>query len=446
MNKFDKEIRELLYDAEMPVSSTLWDKIENRIDTKPDKPKYWMLFLLFAVAVPALFVSLSEKSEKIESVKIADNITYASAIEEQVNYNAGHINQKDNAQKQEYPVDKKLFNTKAYFSESTQKSISNKENFILNNNQNQFIESTENSTNGPAVYDEPLESVLLKFGYIDELPFLGTSNNGFLSSNADHGDERPFIQRLFSAGTECPKFSRKLRGLYAWTNYTSAYVNQSLSADNGEFSDYIARRKDSENSAYSFSTSIGLGYIHASGWFVESGITYDKINTRFHQVEENIIGTEEIIRTSKDEDGNVTGTYTEIIPIIGFNEIKHTNKLTQIEIPLLFGYELPISPGLNLSVKAGPNFNLSSNSSGRIINLEGNPIFFGDDTNVDVYRDKFGVGYIAGAHIVKHLSDKLSFDIGMTYKSYGDMQDSSNPITHNFTKYGLSSGLKYRFL
>jgi len=431
----------------MPVSSTLWDKIENRIDTKPDKPKYWMLFLLVAVAVPAIFVSLSDKTSQLQTKEIVENMSSTTANKSQANYNSKLANQVIEDSKQESTNEREISTNNNSYTRTARKSnsILNLNNTSAQNNPIQNIENKEIFSNEDIIYDEPLESVLLKFGYIEELPMLDAANK-VLSSNTDNGDERPFIQRLFSVGTPCPKFSRKLKGLYAWTNYSSAYVHQSLSAENGEYGDIISRRQDSESNAYSFSTSLGLGYIHASGWFVESGLTYDQINTRFHQIEENIIGTEEIIRTSKDEQGNVTGTYTEVIPIIGYNEIKHTNKLTQIEIPLLFGYELPVRPGLNLSVKAGPNFNLSSNSSGRVLDIDGNPIFFGEDTNNNLYRNKFGVGYIAGAHIVKDLSEKLSFDIGITYKSYGDTQDSSNPITESFNKYGLSTGFKYRFL
>ena len=432
----------------MPVSSTLWDKIENRIDTKPDKPKYWMLFLLFAVAIPALFVSLSDKPEQIKPTKLAENSSYTLASKGQVNYNLSSSSTSQNkiSQNQESSLNKETSVSTISDTKFTQEFISNQEKLRTSNTQNHHNEHAEIFLDDDVIYDDPLESVLLKFGYIDELPLLETANKVLLKSNNDHGDERPFIQRLFSAGTECPKFSSKLKGLYAWTNFNSAYVNQSFSSNNGQLGDYIARRKDSESATYSFSTSLGLGYINASGWFIESGITYDQINTRFSLTEESIIGTEEIIRTSKDENGNITGTYTETITITGTNEIRHTNKLTQIEIPLLFGYELPVRPGLSLSVKAGPNFNLSSSSSGRIIDEEGNPIFFGDISNVNLYRDNFGVGYLAGASIVKNISDKVSFDIGVTYKSYGDMQDISNPIIQSVTKYGISTGLKYRLL
>ena len=429
----------------MPVSSTLWDKIETRIDTKPDKPKYWMLFLLVAVAAPALFVSLSERPVLPESKPYVDNIITNPEINNKkvINHSTQIANHTLQEQAVSFQKEDKIINTKN--NNTVQILSDNVRTREASYSEKLNIEFSDNTLNSENIYDEPLESVLLKFGYIDKLPNLTQSNRVLLSKN-DNGDERPFIQRLFSAGTQCPKFSHKLKGLYAWTNYTSAYVDQSLSADSGELGEYISKRENSENSLYSFSTSLGLGYIHASGWFVESGLTYDQINTRFHQIEEDIIGTEEIIRTSKDEDGNITGTFTEIIPIIGFNEIRHTNKITQIEVPLLIGYELPVSPGLSLNLKAGPNFNLSSNSAGRILDIEGNPIFFGDNTNVNLYRDKFGVGYIAGAHLVKNLSNKLSFDIGMTYKSYGDTQDSSNPIIQSFSKYGLSSGLRYRFL
>jgi hypothetical protein len=432
----------------MPVSSTLWDKIENRIDTKPDKPKYWMLFILVAVAVPAFYVSLSEKSvNQPTSEKIEENLSYSTEYLNTKNQNAKTVAQNSLISNETNFKNITISNNDKSATNLLQREYTNTVNRGIIDTPIEYTDNSLFSADDDIIYDEPIESVLLKFGYIDKLPDLQSMSIDKLSSESDNGDERPFIQRLFSAGTQCPKFSRKLRGLFVWSNYTSAYANQSLSSRvNNEFNDYIVRRNDSERASYSYSTSLGFGYIHVSGWYMKTGLTYDQINTRFHQIEENVIGTEEIIRTSKDENGEVTGTFTEVVPIIGYNEIKHTNKLTQIEIPLLFGYELPIHPGFSLGIEAGPNFNLSSTSSGRVLDVEGNPIFFGDNTNVNLYQDKFGVGYIAGAHFIKNLSDKLSLDLGFTYKSYGNIQDDSNPIIQGFSKYGLSSGIKYRFL
>lgn len=441
----------MLYDAEMPVSSTLWDKIEQRIDTKPDKPKYWMIFLLAAIAIPALYLSSIGTHKNITISESNDSYTANTTT------NKKPLQQRTNnlyevKNNNSYLSDNRTTNTPSSPSASKVTEAAGSDLMAQISITKQEIGSVNNSlfaTNGidkEPVYDSPLKSVLLKFGSVDKPATIESLKSKNIESSSDSGDERPFIQRLFSPATRCPRFSNKLKGLYGWADYTSAYAKQNLSNNNSEYDGYINLRNSSERSVYSFSTSIGMGYIHASGWFLESGLTYDQINTQFHQTEENIIGTDEIIRTTKDENGNITDTYTEIIPIIGYNEIKHINKLTQIEVPLLIGYEMPVSPSINVSVKAGPNFNISSQSSGRVLDFEGNPIYFGDDSGANLYRNRLGIGYVAGAHIIKNITDKFAINLGVTYKSYGETQYETNPLSQSFSKYGLSSGIRYRFL
>ncbi len=443
----------MLYDAEMPVSSTLWDKIEQRIDTKPDKPKYWMIYLLTAIAIPAMYMSVSVTNvdkNKIIISESANTYTYNSTNSTK-GQNRNQL-QSINSENINYTLNKKPERNASRITDEILPLSQSKSSFnsqfseVKNQGTLSHNKSIFKSDDEQIIYDNPIESVLLKFGSIKELSRIELIKSKSIESTLDSGDERPLIQRLFSPANRCPRFSNKLKGLYVWADYTSAYTSQSLSANTTEYDTYINSRNSSETSIYSFSSSLGLGFIHTSGWFVESGLTYDQINTQFHQTEENIIGTEEIIRTSKDENGNVTGTYTEVIPIIGYNEIRHINKLTQMDIPLLVGYELPVSPKLNISLKAGPNFNISSHSSGRVLDIDGNPIYFGDDSGSNLYSDKFGIGYIAGAHVIKNINDRLSLNLGVTYRSYTDRQHATIPVRQSFTKYGLSTGVRYRFL
>ena len=427
----------------MSVSSGLWDKIEQRIETKPDKPKYWMLFFLLITAIPAVYTLMNisdKKSQNTNAAEHAFNISTTPSkpsIATTKNYTQRSITSETRNQSIGQ-VDASNFTSVNREIRSTN----------YNTTTNKIFNDAPINVRTEIVYDQPLQSVLLKFGSIDQLELISNINLDHIESNTNPVDKRPFIQRLFVPGTPCPRFKRKLRGLYAWADFNSAYADQSFSNKTStiEFDSYSTLRATSEKSTYSFSTSIGLGYALPSGWFIESGIAYDQINTQFHLTEENVIGTEEIIINTRDSDGNITGTITETVPIIGTNEIRHNNRIKQYELPLLVGYEMPITPGLYLSVKGGPNFNLSSSGSGRVLDLEGNPISFGDDTNSQIYRQNLGVGYLIGGHISKDITDNISLNLGLTYKSYGDILNESSPLSQNITKYGLSTGIKYKFL
>ena len=58
MNKFDKNIKKKLYNADMHVSEGLWASIESQIPVKKERPKYWLLFLLSAIAIPIYVITL----------------------------------------------------------------------------------------------------------------------------------------------------------------------------------------------------------------------------------------------------------------------------------------------------------------------------------------------------------------------------------------------------
>lgn len=437
MKNFDKEIRELLHDAEMSVSSGLWDKIEHRIETRPDKPKYWMFFFLLMASIPAFYTAINFGSNKATKADTSELYLFNNNTTPSINsFSKSSNNQSFSALRLE----------------STQLSLSSidisESNLSTKTSPNVLTITQKTNKNTAEIYDQPLESILLKFGSIDELEVISNIESDYLKSNTNPVDKRPLIQRLFVPGTPCPKFKRKLKGIYAWADVNSSYADQSFSnkTSSPELESYSNLRASSEKSIYSFSASIGFGYAIPSGWFVESGITYDQINTQFQLLEENVIGTEEVIRNTRDSDGNITGTVSEIVPIIGTNNIRHNNRIKQYEVPLLVGYEMPLTPGLYLSIKGGPNFNLSSSGSGRFLDVEGNPISFGDGTNNNTYKQNLGIGYLIGGQISKDITDNISLNLGMTYKSYGDIQNEFSPLSQSITKYGLSTGIKYRFL
>ena len=448
MKQFDKELRDLLYDAEMPVSNTLWDNIEKRIDTKPEKPKYWMVFMLTVLVLPILLVINSNNPSKSDFIKSTEIVNHTK---QQFAYNK-QIQTKNLKPTQNEFLTINSNNSDIQISNNSTSHIGEKINITTKENIQAYQSRTFSSIASEQIGSESstiekkdnINSVLLKFGTIAHPQAIDLIS--IQSVNSEYGDERPLIKRLFSAGTKCPSFKRNLKGLYLWSDVTSSYAAQSLSSKQGELSEYINARNESEHSLYSYSFSTGLGYIHPSGLFMEVGLTYDKINMKFHNKEEHIIGTEEIIHIIRDQDGIEVGTETEIRPIIGYNEIVNHNTFTQVELPLLLGFEMPVTPTFSLAVKAGPNFNLSSQNEGRIMNVEGSPFYYGDNSETKIYKDKLGVGYIAGVNLVKNLNHNMSLNMGLSVKSYDQFNNDNNPLKNSFIKYGLSTGIRYRFL
>jgi len=443
LNNFDEKLRELLFDAEMPVSPNVWDKIEARIETKPERPKYWLVFMVVSLAIPAMLLFNYTNSDAVDTVTMNESRT----IDTQVNLKSDKTIK--NMQKQLISAD---VNQTEEFTETTTTSIFQKSSSTISLAQNSINNKRINTplltkpvVNLKTTVDKnvseasEMNSVLLKFGKLKDVQSL---NQNRKVARIQSSSELPIIDKLFATKTKCPTFSRKLKGIYAWSDYTSSYPIQSLSNATSDIQPLINKRSESEKSMYSFSTGVGLGYISPTGFLIETGIVYNQVNIKFNIVEEDIIGHTRV--TYENVDGTIDSV--DLIPHIGLTEIQHTNKFKQFDIPVQVGYEMPILPNLRINVKAGVNVNLSSNSYGRILGANGDPFFYGHDSNEpSLYKSKFGIGYLGGVNLLTDLSDKLSIRAGLNMKYYNNINNKENVIYQSITQVGLSAGLRYRF-
>jgi len=259
------------------------------------------------------------------------------------------------------------------------------------------------------------------------------------------------IKSLFNPKPKCPSFNKRLPKIYAWADGASSMPFQNLSAVETELNDLVDLRNSEETGMVSFSAALGLGFEFSNGLYLESGLSFDKINTVF----EHAVGNESRKVTYIEIDtiwgagGDIedftiemdtsyyfeTGTITKI----------HVNNFKQIDIPLKVGYTYRVLPKLHVKVDGGLLVNVASWNEGHILNENKAIVSYGENGSIDLFKKKLGLAYMANLGVTTPLNSRFSLDAGLDLRWYPDRSLSQiNRIKQSYTKIGLSAGINYR--
>ena len=167
--------------------------------------------------------------------------------------------------------------------------------------------------------------------------------------------------------------------------FSPDYANQMLEYKSEDFKEHAQLRTDTEKPYYSFNTGIRVNFLTEFDWAIRTGIVYTQIN--------EILETQytEIV-TTLDAHGNVIGT-TE-----GTREVNIRNKYKMIDIPVIFGYEVPMKK-FDLNVNGGVYMNLMSKQSGAFFSpIEDRVVYFteGHPDDYDIFKNNIGLSIFMG--------------------------------------------------
>ncbi|MBT8189141.1 MAG: hypothetical protein KJO29_01835 [Bacteroidia bacterium] len=437
MNKFDKNIREKLIDAEMSVSDGLWEAIEARIIPRRDHSRYWFFFLLPFLFLPAFLVYQFENShtlnesrllETLDVISSGDAFPVASIDNERMSFGFSlspiHFSKSTDIQSTNV-----LFHTES--EADLNSSVLNTESAINaeRDNHRNMLQHT------PVLSDHVKSS---EYGW------------NTLNSGGEFRDLKSPSLFGLNTGSECPSFNIYHPGFYLYAQYSSDIPFQSLNAKNAEFIEYLQKRRTTESSAYSFSATLGVGYMFDNGIIAESGLAVDRINIKFHHRDENAIKNSTVITIDTmilNDIDTIIQTDTMIVQQTGLNEVTTYNSFTQIDIPLVLGYEFPISERLRLSLKGGVLINITSSNKGHMLGLNDFPIAYGSGSNNDnsYFKTNIGFSYTGGLNLEADLNESFSFYAGANFRYYpNSFSLPSNQINEEYTKLGIMTGIKYR--
>lgn len=423
----------------MPVAPDIWESIESRIMVKKESSRFWFFLLIPLLFTPILFAGLLWKSDTSQEFVPNENlgitpVAYVSNFVDRIPQVAGSsISDLNVPQRKVLPIGAQL--------STVDRKVGSL--FALESNEQGSIPEllSDNNVNIQSGLDNSRATLTHNSMHsLEGKQFPLYVKRGILSKNPKFADP----------GAECHDFMIYEPGFYAYAEYSSDLAFQSLKAKNSNFVDYVDKRNDTESLAYSFSTRLGLGYQFDNGLFAESGLSYDQINMTFKFADENAIKNSTVITIDTmilNDIDTIIHADTLVVQQTGLNDVTAYNRFSQIDIPVVVGFEFPLNDKMRLSLKGGVMINISSSNSGYMVGLNDFPITYGSSRSSDneYFKTNVGYSYTGGLNLEADLSQNFSIYAGANIRHYPNTFSlRSNPVHQKYTKVGLTTGIKYR--
>ncbi len=457
----------------MPVSDALWSRIESEIPLTKERPKVWLLFLVFAFLTPVLYFSLTgvsnpshaEASNQQASIDLTNDLSQKPFNNNGINEDAKDYNRVQNElnSTRNLRVNETSFEN---FTKENNKNTNRAFNNLSSNNRtrafttnraykrfpsNASIKSTSQNENKNKLQLIEKRRFINPVRNMVKLRSLTSVTNYIKSKKEIHETKNKFLADLKADVNEyapgCPQvFNLLPNGIYVYADIAGSKSNPSFSGS-ASFNDIIEQKNTAESSSLSYSASFGIGHNWDSGLVSEIGLNFNQLNTSFSYNEIRILASSMItIDTIYNDTGgyNITRDTTHKTENIPYNR---TNVIKMVDLPIKLGYRIPINKNLALTAKGGLNLNLFSTNSGLTFGNEGDIITYGTDSNeeVQLYKTNLGISYTGEIDIDYKIWDRFSLYGGLRVHHYpSNFSLNSNAIQLKFTSIGANMGLKYR--
>lgn len=185
------------------------------------------------------------------------------------------------------------------------------------------------------------------------------------------------------------------------------FVLRNLEAKESAYAAYAKRRDDTETFRHGTSVGMRLSTVSDNGFAVRSGLNYSTINEQLNLK----IGEEErlIAQIKYAEDGSIIGADTTLATV-GIYRIVN-NRYTELDIPLLVGYEYS-GQKVSLSFNGGILINMLSAQRGEFLspNTDESVSFSSADPNsYRAFRNRLGLGFYGSIGVYFQVNDNLQF-------------------------------------
>ena len=181
--------------------------------------------------------------------------------------------------------------------------------------------------------------------------------------------------------------------------FSPDYANQMLEYKTEAFKEHAQLRTDTEKPYYSFNTGVRVNFLTEFGWAIRTGLVYTQINEILETQHTEIV-------TTFDADGNMIGI-TE-----GTRDVNIRNKYKMIDVPVIFGYEVPMKK-FDLNVNGGVYMNLMSTQSGAFFSpIEDQVVYFteGHPDDYDIFKNNIGFSIFMGLGFNFDLTNAFNAD------------------------------------
>lgn len=490
MKTFDKNIKKKLYNAEMPVSDGIWASIESQIPVKKEKPKLWFLFLLCAAAVP-LYIITQNHGTELNSELIAENeveilasglssekesrslqsilqnentiLTEKISNNNSNNLSSNSVNSQNNGVNTNFPKPRTKEQETSNFTlnskdktqslieisnlDSKSLKIDNYKSIPNSNKKLKFVYNPFNSkVNKTSKNGLKLIEKSRTYRAADQVAKVSTValrkySKGIKINNEDRllaCGERMYDEK--SSVASCPSFEGYYSGIYFYAEANSGYTIQHLNALSPDYNDLVARRVTEEHSAIAMSFTAGIGKQWKNGFVAETGFNYDRLKIDF-----GLDRTRTIVDTYECVNDQGEVVQKSDTTLVSGNENMLSNSFTQVNVPLVLGYEMYLSERFSILGKAGVLVNLNSRNEGQVMDQEGNLVSYNsENVATSMFKTNLGLSYTSSLLMEGIINRNLSAYAGLSANFYpSNFSLIDNPIKQTYTRLGLTTGLKY---
>ncbi|HHH53036.1 MAG TPA: hypothetical protein ENK91_05210, partial [Bacteroidetes bacterium] len=387
MGEFEKDIREMFQDLEMPIDTDqLWAGIEKKLDKKDRKfPVWWILLPVLLLAFSGTLVVLNYNSNKdinndqgntIESVynKISNSKSSEKRKQQFNTVNKTDVKAKQ-AEKFKNKQGKRKFEKEdipvVYLNNSTESTKT------IEKNTDKSIELTGYEEQSNVKEQKQEEIALSNKIMVDLLPTLNFELKhkiSFLEYNRPYGD-------YFKTKVKNSKgFWSKSMDIGAGF----AFVDKKMIASEIKYENYLNKRLKTESYLESFNTEILFNLHHSSGFFISTGLNYTQVDERFKDLDSIDVYKENEGITKEINDGNGNISFLrgqkEVVEHIIWDKIIY-NYYSFIELPLSIGYGFEAGK-MKVELNGGISYNLRLLRRGQIIGIDGFPVDIANEKGI----------------------------------------------------------------
>ncbi len=482
-HSFDDQFKQAMQQAEEPLNvDKLWSQVEERTFGK--RRKRWIIFTILPVLLLGAFylgyqisntqdktaanntqIETRLDQEKTNHKSQNETVTTKTAVSDKATSDLNEVTRKNNNLEttKSSSKPKKLTTKQAIKSKSNNSSSRNTNtNKQLANqptpssiNDEQRTPSIELSVNRTIETTKPGKTMVTNANHLDARTFSNTARwlsiQGILTTSLasfpwEIRNPVSFTQEQLSA----PQKKEVLTKIWQKTLVLStSYVqtNKQLTLQDSLESAYLNLRKSTESSQESWTIAPSMQWKHASGFLVETGIHYQRINEQFNwtgtytESDGEIYKDLLIVDQAGDTIRKASIGSTELNKTIITRNMSINNSYHQLGIMLGAGYQfrfnrLSLSPviygHLNALTWAGQNdYILEDTAKPGLLNQQ-----VTNDMSL-TYSGKITISY--------DISDKLSLGLNAQYRMVPNVLKSELPIsqTYGFTGLGLALGYKW---
>ena len=224
------------------------------------------------------------------------------------------------------------------------------------------------------------------------------------------------------------------------------FVTNDQSSAQNEITDYLITRQSTMKFLEVKKAGLMLKYNLSQHLFIKVGAEYDQINEKFETIinsAEEILNPNGVIAYRITMEGDTLAVegpvFTQVITTTTWRKY---NKYHSFNIPIILGYEAPLSKRWDYFAEAGVFYNVKFNYQGTLLDQD-NQVVSGEN----FFLNNTGISLYGGAGVRFNVNKRWSaFTTGSYKYNLASINDLDlNPIKQNLGLAGIAIGAEIRF-